>query len=75
MLYNSELWQSWLFDQDRLKMIFDADIDDYPRIAKKDRLVPSMKCNQPYTIMQKFDMMRMAMMSRYLSTTLSRSTY
>lgn len=75
LLNNGELWQSWLFDQDRLKMIFDADIDDYPKIEKKDRLVPSMKCNLPFTIMEKFDMIRMAMMSRYLSTTLSRSTY
>ena len=75
LLYNGQLWQSWLFDQDRLRMIFDADIDDLPMTTKSDRLTPTMKCAQPYTVPEKYDMMRMAMMSRYLGKTLNRDVF
>jgi hypothetical protein len=74
LLYNGELWQSWLFDQDRMRMIFNADIDDLPMVTKKDRLIPTLKINQPYTIQEKYDLMRMAIMSRYLSKTVNRDS-
>lgn len=67
LLYNGDLWQSWLFDQDRLRMIFDADIDDLPMITKKDRLVPLLKLNQPFTDIEKHDLIRLAMVSRFMA--------
>ena len=75
LLYNGQLWQSWFFDPDRLRMIFDADIDDLPMTSKKDRLAPILKCNKPFSDLEKLDMMRMAMLSRYMSKTVNRDSF
>jgi hypothetical protein len=75
LLYNGQLWQSWLLDPDRLRMIFDADIDDLPMTSKKDRLAPILKCNKPFSDLEKLDMMRMAMLSRYMSKTVNRDSF
>lgn len=71
LLYNAELWQTWLFDENRLRMIFDADIDDFPMTTKKDKLAPSLKLNMPIKDGEQRDLFRMAMLSRFLAKNLN----
>jgi len=74
ILFNSELGKSWFYQNDQLKMIFYNDLDDFftswqELLFSKKKPTPSpyMHVFQPYNIMGKFDMIRLAMVSRYIT--------
>jgi len=76
LLFNGELNQSWLFMQDSLVMLFNEDIDDFSLYLNKDtRILPNILWKQPESISKKYDLMRMALVSRYLSKILSKGGF
>ena len=74
IIFNSELGKSWFYQNDQLKMIFYNDLDDFFTSwqellfsKKKPTPPPYMHLVKPYDIMGKFDMIRLAMVSRYIT--------
>lgn len=75
LLFNGALGQAWLFGTTELRMVFYSDIDDFNKVKKKQRLTPSLEWNTPGTDPEKHDLMRIAIMSRYLSNILTKGYY
>ena len=82
MVFNSNLGKSWLYRGDQLKMIFYNDLDDFFTSwqetifsKKKPTPAPYIHFILPYSTMEKYDMMRLAMLSRYLTKVTSKGKF
>ena len=82
IVFNGDLGKSWFYKEDLLKMIFYNDLDDFftswqETVFSKKKPTPSPYIHfiQPYSIMEKFDMMRLAMASRYLTKITSKGKF
>ena len=82
IVFNSDLGKSWFYQEDQLKMVFYNDLDDFftswqETIFSKKKPTPSPYIHfmQSYNIMEKYDMMRLAMVSRYLTEITSKGKF
>jgi hypothetical protein len=82
IVFNGDLGKSWFYMENDLKMIFYNDLDDFftswqETIFSKKNPTPTPYIHfiKPYSTMEKFDMMRLAMVSRYLTKITSKGKY
>jgi hypothetical protein len=58
--------KKWFFSENELEYIFQQDLDDDPFVKKKDRIMPYLLVNKNLSDSEKYDMYKLAIMSRIL---------
>lgn len=75
LLFNGTLRQAWLFRTPELHMVFYTDFDGYINEEKRQKTNPLIQWRPLLATSEKHDLMRMAMMSKFLSDLLTKGYY
>ena len=74
LISNRDSRKTWLYMKDRLAGIFQADFNDLP-LGRKQYVIPYLLVNKGLDNQHLPDLIRLAMVSRYLTTTVNRRNY
>lgn len=75
LIANGDSRRMWFYVNNELQWIFKTDVDNLLPIRKKDRFMPSLQVAGDIPSEKLFDCYRMALVSKYLSTALSKDEY
>jgi hypothetical protein len=74
LIANGRTRKMWFFVNNRLVCLFQPDLDDL-EIRKKDRIMPYILIDSQITDSQLVDWFRLALVSKYLSTTIGKNSF
>ena len=72
IISNGSTFKTWIYIQNEFKCIFRADVDDN-MISKKDRVMPYLLIDQNIPEMERRDLLRLAIMSRFINQAMNTS--